>query len=193
MTALRIYLLAGLVLHKLVWEVLKRRQSVPSNSGATGTGARSLKLQAVKSIKIAILLAIAAQTLLPDIFPISTQPFVVRLAGVLIYTAGLAIAIMSRMQLGTNWSDIESATVLGKHQVISNGPYRYIRHPIYIGDLLLLTGLELALNSWLVLGVLLLAPVVLRQAVKEEKKLVATLPHYQAYCSQTKRFIPFVV
>ncbi len=77
--------------------------------------------------------------------------------------------------------------------VVSNGPYRLIRHPIYVGDLMLLFGLELALNSWLVLGVLLLAPIVLRQAVQEEKKLALALPGYQEYCANTKRFIPFVV
>lgn len=196
MFVLRLYLLTGLVVHKLVWEILKRRQTSPRTRPATvpPTSAHTTpQLLLVKTVKVAILLGIAAQTFLPEIFPISGEPFALRLFGTLVYTAGLAIAIRSRTELGTNWSDIEAAEVFGEHKIVSNGPYRYIRHPIYIGDLLLLTGLELALNSWLVLGVLVLAPLVLRQAVKEEKKLASTLPHYQAYCSQTKRFIPFVV
>jgi protein-S-isoprenylcysteine O-methyltransferase Ste14 len=194
MLILKLYLLTGLVVHKAVWEVLKRKR--PETNGDPGRDSittSSLAVRAVKTAKIAILLGIVAQTLLPDILPISSESFALRVLGTLIYTAGLAIAIGSRTQLGTNWSDIEVAEVSRRHVIISNGPYRYIRHPIYIGDLLLLFGLELALNSWLVLGVLMLVPIVLRKAVEEEKKLARTLPDYQAYCSQTKRFIPFVV
>jgi protein-S-isoprenylcysteine O-methyltransferase Ste14 len=147
----------------------------------------------VKVVKITILLGIAAQTLLPDILPISSEPFYLRVVGVLIFTFGLVIAIRGRSELGSNWSDIESAQILRNQQVVSNGPYRFIRHPIYVGDLLLLIGLELALNSWLVLGILFLIPIVLRQAVKEEQKLEVALPGYRTYCLRTKRFIPFVV
>jgi len=196
MLMLKLYLLGGLVVHKLVWEVMKRRQRLPmgrSTKNESSTVSTPLSVRLIKSVKVMILLAIALQTLLPDLLPISTEPFVLRLVGTLVFTVGLAIAIRSRTELGANWSDIEAAEVLGEHMIVSNGPYRYIRHPIYIGDLLLLAGLELALNSWLVLGVLLLAPIVLRQAVKEEKKLALMLPHYEAYRSQTKRFIPFVV
>ena len=60
----------------------------------------------------------------------------------------------------SNWSDIETAEVLCEHAVVSHGVYRYVRHPIYIGDIALLVGLELALNSWLVLGALAIAPIV---------------------------------
>ena len=189
MLFLRIYLLSGLLVHKAVWEVLKRRQTVDFEKPDRSL----LKVQAVKAVKIAILLAIAVQTLLPDVLPLTSDPFALRIAGTLIYTAGLLIAIRGRTELGGNWSDIEAARVLSEQRVVSNGPYRLIRHPIYVGDLMLLFGLELALNSYLVLGVLLLAPIVLRQALEEEQKLARALPGYEAYCANTKRFIPFVV
>jgi protein-S-isoprenylcysteine O-methyltransferase Ste14 len=100
---------------------------------------------------------------------------------------------VSRLQLGSNWSDIETAKVLRDQAVVAIGVYRYIRHPIYVGDLLLLIGLQLSLNSWLVIAALLISPVVLWQAITEEKMLVESLPGYGAYCMRTKRFIPFVV
>jgi len=196
MLFLRIYLLAGLVVHKAVWEILKRRSAHAASVNCRPpktAGPRALPLQLVKAVKVAILLGIAAQTLLPDILPISQDPIMLRIAGTLIFTAGLVIAVRGRVELGANWSDIEAAKVLTNQAVISSGLYRLIRHPIYVGDLLLLFGLELALNSWLVLGVLLLAPAVLWQAVREEKKLVRALPGYQDYCTNTKRFIPFIV
>jgi protein-S-isoprenylcysteine O-methyltransferase Ste14 len=150
-------------------------------------------LTLVKAVKIAILLGILVQVWLPDVLPISEDPFAIRVIGTAIYTAGLLVAIAARFQLGDNWSNIETGQVLTHQQVVSRGIYSYIRHPIYTGDLLLLLGLELALNSWLVLGVLVLIPVVLLKAIKEEQMLQRELAGYGDYCRETKRFIPFVV
>ena len=191
MIFLRLYLLAGLIAHKAVWEILKRRKAPSTEKPAPKAQTLSVKL--VKAVKVAILLGIVAQTMLPEILPISQQPFLLRVVGVAVYTAGLLIAVIARFQLDNNWSDIETAQVLSHQQVVSNGIYGYVRHPIYVGDILLLFGLELSLNSWLVLGVALMTPVILFQAAREEKKLVETLPGYDVYCQHTKRFIPFVV
>lgn len=181
---LRWYLLAGLIVHKALWEWMKRGTARAPRPG--------LVLGAVKAVKVAVLAGIAVQTLLPDLLPIADDPTLLRAIGGVIYTIGLATALAGRLQLGSNWSDIEAAKVLGEHAVVSHGVYRYVRHPIYAGDVTLLIGLELALNSWLVLGVLALAPVVLRQAVQEERALAKSLPGYAEYCARTKRFIPFV-
>lgn len=190
MIVLRLYLLSGLLAHKAVWEILKRRKA-PTEQAKPQPQPPGVKL--VKAAKVAILLGIVAQTMLPEIFPITPEPVQVRAIGIAIYTAGLLIAVIARFQLDHNWSDIETAQVLTHQAVVSNGIYGYIRHPIYVGDLLLLFGLELALNSWLVLGVVLLTPVVLIQATLEEKKLISVLPGYELYCRNTKRFIPFVI
>jgi protein-S-isoprenylcysteine O-methyltransferase Ste14 len=58
---------------------------------------------------------------------------------------------------------------------------------------LLLLGLELALNSWLVLGIPLLLLIIVKQALAEETMLLRSLQGYDAYCRQTKRFIPFLI
>lgn len=189
MLLLRAYLLAGLIIHKLVWETLKRQRNPRANVDSP----KSPRLLLVKVVKIGILLGIAAQTLMPDVLPIADEATSLRMVGAAIYTAGLLMAIISRLQLGVNWSDIEDAQVIRDQAVVASGLYRFIRHPIYVGDLLLLIGLELSLNSWLVIGVALIAPVVLRQAIAEEKLLLQSLPGYGAYCIRTKRFIPFVV
>jgi protein-S-isoprenylcysteine O-methyltransferase Ste14 len=148
----------------------------------------------VKSVKVGILLAIVAQTLTPwDVLPLLADPGSLRAAGLILFTAGLAIALLGRLQLGSNWADIETAQVLTKQQVVCRGLYRYIRHPIYSGDLLLLFGLQMALNSWGILLVAAMAPVVLMQAVREESLLRESLPGYGEYCRTTKRFVPFVI
>lgn len=192
MILLRAYLFAGLVAHKLVWEWLKRRQR--STSAKAAMGDAPLRVRAAKLAKMLVLGGILLQTLTPwHWFPIAADPQRLVAVGVAIYTVGLAVAIAGRVQLGGNWSDIEAAQVLTHQTVVNHGLYRYVRHPIYVGDLLLLAGLELALNSWLVLGVLVLAPIVLSRAVREEELLKQSLTGYREYCKTSKRFIPFVV
>ena len=186
MLILQIYLLSGLVLHKIIWEALRERAS---EKPAERTSAI---LTAIKAVKIAILLGVIVQIWLPDILPIADEPFVIRVIGTFIYSVGLVTAITARLQLGENWADIETGQVLKSQKVVARGIYAYVRHPIYIGDLLLLLGLELALNSWLVLGVLVLAPVVMLKAIKEERMLAEELSGYETYCRSSKRFIPFV-
>lgn len=188
MLFLKLFLLSGLVLHKVIWEVLRKKADEKPKEN------QSLSLLAVKAVKIGILLGIIGQTLLPfDLLPIAEDSFNLRVVGTIIYTLGLLTAIAARFQLGDNWANIETGQVLKSQQVVARGIYGFIRHPIYTGDLLLLLGLELALNSWLVLGVFILAPIVLLKAIKEEEMLVRELSGYDAYRARTKRFIPFVI
>lgn len=190
MDALRLYLLAGLVAHKLVWRLLERRQC-PTWTAPQAPISPVAPL--LKGLKLAILAGLVVQTLTPDVLPISANPTAMRVAGALLFTAGLAIAVLGRVQLGDNWSDIESAQVLRRQAVVDTGIYRYVRHPIYGGDLLLLFGFQLSVNSWFVLGVLLTIPYVAWRAIREETMLAQALPGYAAYCARTRRFLPFVV
>jgi protein-S-isoprenylcysteine O-methyltransferase Ste14 len=185
--SLRLYLIAGIIAHKVYWEVTKRRVPAPKKSAPT------LAVRLVKAIKVAILLGIAAQVLIPaTILPLRSDPGPVQIAGLCLYTAGLLMAILGRRQLGESWSDIEAPGQVSKAALVSHGLYRYVRHPIYTGDILLLIGLELALNSQLLFAILLMVPAILLQAIREERLLIRNLPGYPAYCRRTKRFLPFV-
>lgn len=190
MDPLRLYLLAGLVAHKLVWEVLKRRQR---GAGAPPQTPPSPVAVLLKGLKLAILGVLVVQTLTSEILPITVDPAALRMTGAVVFTAGLLMAVLGRLQLGNNWSDIENAQVLTRQAVVDTGIYRYVRHPIYGGDLLLLAGFQLSVNSWLVLGVIAMIPYVVWRAVREEAMLAQALPGYRDYCARTRRFVPFVV
>jgi len=78
--------------------------------------------------------------------------------------------------------------------VISTGPYRYVRHPMYAGMLLFFIGVALLLGSWLGFGLfpVFIGALVIR-AVREEEMLREELPGYDAYMAQVSyRFIPYV-
>jgi protein-S-isoprenylcysteine O-methyltransferase Ste14 len=82
---------------------------------------------------------------------------------------------------------------VGKDQrVISTGPYRFVRHPMYAGAILLILGIPLALgSSW---GLLLCVPmvaIIVWRLVDEEKYLSKNLAGYVDYCAMTRyRLVP---
>jgi protein-S-isoprenylcysteine O-methyltransferase Ste14 len=78
------------------------------------------------------------------------------------------------------------------HQVVSTGPYAFVRHPMYSGAVLYFLGIALLLGSWYAVGiaVVLIALFGLR-AVWEENTLIAGLPGYAAYAERVRyRLIP---
>ena len=185
----RLLLCGGLLGHKLVWELLKRGRPAPDLPPARLSPRRRL----VKAAKVAALLGLLAQTLCLDLATLPGRSSTVRRVGVGLYLAGLAGAIAGRLSLGSAWNDLEDAHEAPLGETVSHGIYRFVRHPIYAGDTLLLFGLELALGSWLVLLMSLPAAIFVRRAHTEERRLAETSPAYARYRSRVKMFIPFVL
>ena len=78
--------------------------------------------------------------------------------------------------------------------VISTGPYRYVRHPMYGTTIVFIVGTTLLLGSWygLLMGLVLVVGIAFR-AVQEEHVLLAELPGYDTYMARVKyRLIPYV-
>jgi protein-S-isoprenylcysteine O-methyltransferase Ste14 len=76
--------------------------------------------------------------------------------------------------------------------VVSSGPYRYVRHPMYAGFVLYALGTTLLLGSWYgVPGALILIGIVARRAVLEERVLCEGLEGYTAYIRRVRyRLVP---
>ena len=79
-------------------------------------------------------------------------------------------------------------------KVISTGPYRLVRHPMYFGAVLMLLFTPLALGSWWALpGFLLVIPLIVFRLLNEEKMLCRDLPGYSDYCLRTRsRLLPLL-
>jgi protein-S-isoprenylcysteine O-methyltransferase Ste14 len=81
-----------------------------------------------------------------------------------------------------------------QHTVVSSGPYRWVRHPGYLGTILMHLGVPFLLGSlWaLIPGVLAAAVLVVRTAL-EDRALHAELPGYTAYAARVRwRLLPGV-
>lgn len=81
-----------------------------------------------------------------------------------------------------------------EQSVISSGPYSIVRHPMYVGMLLMYISSPLALGSWwALLPALLMIPILMARIRNEEIVLVRDLPGYTAYMQQVKyRLLPGV-
>lgn len=86
-------------------------------------------------------------------------------------------------------------TVLTKeqHQLVTTGPYRWVRHPLYTTGLVLLLALGLMAGSWFVLLATVVAFVLVRLLVipREERALLDRFgDRYRAYMAATGRLVP---
>ena len=97
MGLLRLFLFLGLVFHKIIWELLKRRNK---DSGTQKQTAKRPFIIFFKSFKILVLTFLIIQTLFLDLFPINDQSFQVRILGFTLYLIGLTTAVLGRVQLG---------------------------------------------------------------------------------------------
>jgi len=79
-------------------------------------------------------------------------------------------------------------------QVIRSGPYAVVRHPMYVGVVLMYLASPVALGSWwALLPALLIIPIIVARIVNEEKVLARDLPGYTEYMQETRyRLIPGV-
>ena len=79
-------------------------------------------------------------------------------------------------------------------KVVSTGPYAFVRHPMYIGALILLLGTPLALGSlWGVLTIIPISVVIIWRLLDEERFLSKNLKGYEKYKKETHyRLIPFI-
>ena len=84
--------------------------------------------------------------------------------------------------------------VSAEQQVISSGPYRFVRHPMYAGALFLLAFTPFALGSWVALPFFLpMLFVISARLLSEEKFLNENLKGYKEYCTKVRyHLVPFV-
>jgi protein-S-isoprenylcysteine O-methyltransferase len=111
--------------------------------------------------------------------------------GCALAAAGIAIRVGAVITLRRQFTT--TVAIVDHHQLINTGLYRHIRHPAYLGLLLTMAGLGLAVGNLLALLALIVLPLaatLYRIHVEERALLRHFGPAYQAYAARTKRLLP---
>jgi protein-S-isoprenylcysteine O-methyltransferase Ste14 len=112
--------------------------------------------------------------------------------GVALFLAGLALAVWARVCLGRNWGHPMSERA--EPELVTTGPYRRIRHPIYSGIILGLLGTMLAVSWYWAVAVVGATGFFVYSAFVEERTMARRFPDaYPQYQRRTKMLIPFVL
>lgn len=112
--------------------------------------------------------------------------------GLLLVALGLVFLLVAAFTLRGNYSS--SLVIRKDHKLVVHRVYRIVRHPIYLGAILVTLGLPIGMSSWIALPpMLLLIPLLLYRMRTEERLLVEEFgDDYQAYMARTKRLVPFL-
>lgn len=111
--------------------------------------------------------------------------------GFIMFVLGLFLAVWARIFLGRNWG--MPMTQKQNPELVTSGPYHYIRHPIYTGILLAVLGSVLASSIYWLIFFAFAGPYFIYSATVEEKLMTKLFPKvYPAYKSKTKMLIPFI-
>jgi protein-S-isoprenylcysteine O-methyltransferase Ste14 len=121
-------------------------------------------------------------------YPLEPAPFFL---GVMCLALGLWLFYRSHADLGLNWSI--TLELREKHQLVTHGVYRWVRHPMYLALLLYSAGQALAVPNWLVgpsYGVAMILLLALRMGPEERMMLEEFGNDYKVYQARCKRLIP---
>lgn len=116
---------------------------------------------------------------------------IIRWLSTFIYAINLIFFAWCHASLGKNWSNI--LEIKKDHQLIKNGPYKKIRHPMYAHFWILIISQGLILDNWIVLvyGLLAWGTLYFLRVRKEENMMMEEFgDQYKEYMKETGRLIP---
>lgn len=111
--------------------------------------------------------------------------------GAALCVLGLAFAIWARVALGANWGMPQA--VHENPELVTSGPYRYVRHPIYTALDTMFIGTSLVHPFAAIPGVAMIAYTVF-SALREERDMTQKFPEaYAEYKRRSKFLVPFLI
>ena len=112
--------------------------------------------------------------------------------GLALFAAGLLFAIWARVNIGSNWGT--PMTQKDEPELVTSGPYRLVRHPIYSGVIAAGIATAIGLSWWWLIPVAVAGIYFISSATVEERYLTRQFPDsYPMYKRTTKMLVPFIL
>jgi protein-S-isoprenylcysteine O-methyltransferase Ste14 len=118
------------------------------------------------------------------------MPGLATACGLVLLAAGLALHLVARRRLGVQWAS--DVTVLAGHELVADGPYAVVRHPLYLAVSAMALGTVLVHPSvaTICLAVGLAGGIVLKIAAEERALRSALGARHAAYAARVPAFLP---
>lgn len=113
--------------------------------------------------------------------------------GLVLLVGGITIRIWAIQTLGKHFT--ATATINNDHRLIENGPYKFVRHPSYLGAFMAILGTPVFLNAhWAILFVIIAMSIAYYIRISVEEKMLFDYfgKNYEQYKLNTKRIIPYI-
>jgi protein-S-isoprenylcysteine O-methyltransferase Ste14 len=141
----------------------------------------------IASIILVIIIMACALFLGETYQVLSTNPI-----GISIQILSLLLMIWARITFGIRSFHGAANTTGGR--LVTNGPYKWMRNPIYTSLIFFIwAGVLSHISPETIAAVTVITICLIGRAMIEERFLLATYPEYQAYAAKTKRIIPFLI
>jgi protein-S-isoprenylcysteine O-methyltransferase Ste14 len=180
----------ALILGFFLWE-RRSRQGAEAKSFARGAFDRGSTALLAAVFTLGFILLLASLVLNARGIGRMGVATAVAWVGIVLMLLGIALRVWASRVLGRFFT--RTLRVAAEQRVVSEGPYRVVRHPGYLGDILLWTGAALATLNWIVfIGLTLAALGAYSYRIRvEEAMLRQTLGEpYRAYMARTWRLLP---
>lgn len=187
MSSLFLCLFTYAVLERLMELYLSRRNRRLLHERGFEQRERSLSLSLMVLLHVSWLVV----TPLESLFDPAPLPVWLRLSAAVVFCLTQILRIWTLRTLGTYWNISVMTNTSGAHGFVSDGPYRFIRHPNYLVVILEIASLPLvggAVASAVVFS--LINATILAARIRTEERHLFQLPGYAANMGSKPRFLP---
>jgi protein-S-isoprenylcysteine O-methyltransferase Ste14 len=166
--------------------------SAKRSLGTTAWWRHGLLRAGIAVLTIALLHVAGAGRVLRAVQAYQVHSPILGTIGAVLVLLGLGFAIFARVYLGRNWGMPMSRKA--EPELVTRGPYAFVRHPIYSGIILAMVGSAIGESIIWAVPLILFAPYFLHSARREEDLMREHFPEqYPRYMQRTKMIVPFLL
>lgn len=153
----------------------------------------SLEKRTFFTIFTVLIATIIAAMVLQELQPFATLALIGQLVGIILLATGVFLRFWGIIHLKSQFT--RYVTVREGDEIVSTGPYRKLRHPLYTGLLLITLGMALFFGSLIaaIIGGIAIVWALLQRINYEERLLIEKFgPDYEQWMKKRARLIPFI-
>lgn len=122
------------------------------------------------------------------------ESIIIQSLGFVFVILGSSEAVLGRFALGNNWTESYEYQIKRKHKLVTDGLYKFVRHPIYGGFMIAVIGAFMVAETYLFIPLFFFLFILMTKLAKREEKLLINYfgRKYRVFMQESKMFLPFI-